>query len=65
MSTTKDVREQLFKTMKDVSSGAMNVKVAQQVVKAASQITCSLRTDIEQQRLDIKILKSTKQGVEI
>ena len=63
--TSSDLRIKLFETMNAVSSGKMQVNIAQQVTKAASQITCSLRTDIERDRLALKLSRSVSKPMSL
>ena len=63
--TSSDLRKKLFTVMEDTMNGKMDLSRATQSVKAASQITCSLRTDIEERRLNLKLIRSQSKSMKL
>lgn len=59
MSTTSQLRNDLFKDMKDLRDGKVDVKTSRQLTKVASAINQSLRFDIENKRENIRLMKAT------
>lgn len=58
MSSTKNIREILFKQMKDLQSGSICIREARETNRTAKQINNSLRLDIENKRENIKLMKA-------
>lgn len=56
--SSHDIRVALFTVIKGTLKGTMEIETAQQVTKAAAQVTCSLRTDLEQRRLELEVSKT-------
>jgi len=56
---TTDVRNALYNVMTGVLDGTVEIKKAQQATKAASQITCSVRADLEKERLALKAKRAS------
>jgi hypothetical protein len=57
---TKDLRENLYKTMLGVQDGTVTTKEARSITKIASQIVYSKRLDIESKKLGLDVMKATK-----
>ena len=56
---TKQLREDLYKTMKGVQNGTVSTKEARSIAKVASQIVYSKRLDIESKKLGLDIMRTT------
>lgn len=58
MATTQTLRNDLFKTMKGLSTGKVDPKVARATARIASQIIRATRTEIQMEALNLKHSRS-------
>ena len=60
MRSTKDLRKMLFEQLDGLNNKTKTVKEVSTFAKVASQIVYSARLDIENKRIEVELMKTTK-----